>query len=157
MLHISPSADYPFGEKGKVLAGAWKQLDPDNIMDGMLILDGDVAIEPIDLKNMLAAINDHDHMVVVAPARIWPISTKRKEWSWAHWGKAPSQVIETENVRWFTFNFTYLPRKVIEQAISDGLYAWTFPGVDKRFSDAAFRAGVPIYVAEDVQPKHLHF
>jgi len=157
MLNIIPTVEYPFGEKGKTLAGAWKQLDHDNTMDGMLILDGDVAIEPVDLANMFAAIHGHDKMVVVAPARIWPTSTKRKEWSWAHWTKQPSQVMETENVRWFSFNFTYLPKKVIEQALNDGLRTWMYPRVDKRVADSAFKAGVPVYVAQNVSTKHLHF
>jgi hypothetical protein len=156
LLHINPSADHPFGEKGKVLANGWRQLGNEN-MAGMLILDGDVAIEPGDLTNMLAAIHEHDKMVVVAPVRIWPKSTKRNSWVWSHWSDHGSQVMETENVRWFTFNFTYLPRKVIEQALSDGLVDWTYPSVDTRMSKAAMRAEVPVYVAENVLPKHLHF
>jgi hypothetical protein len=156
-LHVDPSSAFPFGQKGMVLAGAWKQLDPDNKMDGMLIIDGDVAIDPLDLSNMLAAIHHHDKMVVVAPARIFPISTKRSEWSWAHWSVKASKEMETKNIRWFSFNFTYLPRRVIEQALTDNLVAWTYPSVDKRMSDAAFKAGVGVYVAESVYPKHLNF
>jgi hypothetical protein len=156
-MHFGPTANYPFGEKGRALAGTWKQLDPDNIMAGMLILDGDVAIDPTDLANMLAAIHHHDDQVVVAPAIIWPISTKRGQWTWAHWSDQPSQVLETENIRFFSFNFTYVPRKAIEQAIRDGLASWRFPRVDKRLSDAARKAGTQVYVAENVRPKHLHF
>jgi hypothetical protein len=138
------------------LAGAWKQLNNNN-MDGMLIMDGDVVIDPGDLTNMLTAIHEHDKMIVIAPARIWPISTKRKNWVWAHWSTEASQVMETENIRWFTFNFTYLPKKVIEQALTDGLTEWTYPNVDKRMSESAVTAGVPVYVAENVLPKHLNF
>jgi len=156
ILHINPTAEHPFGERGKVLAGAWKQLSNDT-MDGMLTLDGDVVIEPCDLTNMLAAIHEHDKMVVVAPARIWPKSTKRKGWVWAHWSTEASQVMETENIRRFTFNFTYLPRRVIEQALEDGLVDWKYPNVDTRMADAAVRAGVPVYVAQNVLPKHLNF
>ena len=156
-LHVNPSVDYPFGEKGRAIAGAWKQLNADNKMDGMLILDGDVVIEPTDLVNMLQAIHHHDKMVVVAPTRIWPKSTKRKDWSWAHWSKEPNQTLETKNIRWFSFNFTYLPKKVIEQAMQDGLATWMYPRCDMRMSDAAFNAGVPVFVAEAVQPKHLNF
>lgn len=156
-LLIAPTLDNPFGEKGRVIAGAWKQLNPDNKMDGMLILDGDVAIEPIDLTNMFRAIHNHDQMVVVAPARIWPKSTQKKVWTWAHWSKEPSQTMETENIRWFSFNFTYFPKKVIEQAIGDGLVNWKFPRCDMRMSDAAFHAGVKVFVAEDVYPKHMNY
>jgi hypothetical protein len=156
-LHVSPTNEFPFGEKGKALAGAWKQLNPNNVMDGMLILDGDVAIEPIDMTNMLTAIHHHDKMVVVAPARIWPISTKRKQWSWAHWSDKPSQIMETENIHWFSFNFTYLPKKLIDQALHDGLVSWTYPRVDMHFSETAVRVKIPVYVAEHVYPKHLHF
>lgn len=156
-LHVNPTLEYPFGQKGMVLANAWKQLNVDNVMDGMLILDGDVAIEPIDLANMLHAIHHHDKMVVTAPARIWPRSTKRKEWSWAHWSKGPSQVMETENIRWFSFNFTYIPKLVIEQAVKDGLMTWAYPRCDNKVSTAAFNAKVPVFVAQNVLPKHMNY
>src|SRR5580700_341288 len=78
-LRVNPSSEHPFGEKGRVFAGAWRQLSHEKT-DGMLILDGDVVIEPGDLANMFAAIHHHDKMVVIAPARIWPKSTKRKNW-----------------------------------------------------------------------------
>lgn len=156
ILHVRPTADHPFGEKGRSLAGTWNQLSHDR-MAGMLILDGDVVIEPGDMSNMLAAIHEHTDMVVVAPTRIWPLSTKRKDWVWAHWSKEASQVMETKNIHWFSFNFTYVPRKVIEQALKDGLADWAFPSVDKRMSQSAVRAKVPVYVAENVLPKHLNF
>jgi len=157
-VHIEPSAEYPFGQKGKSLAAAWKQLDARRIADGMLIIDGDVAIEPIDLENMHHAIHHHDKMVVIAPARIYPKSTKRKTWTWAHWSeKGPSQTIETEDIFFFSFNFTYLPKKLIDQALKDGLETWTYPGVDERVSESARKAGIPVYVAENVHPKHLNF
>lgn len=156
-MHVDPSAEYPFGQKGKTIAGAWRQLNTDKNMDGMLIIDGDVAIDPIDYQNMLSAIHYHHDMVVVAPARIWPASTKRKDWSWAHWSVEPSQKLETENIRWFSFNFTYLPKKVLKQALTDGLRRWTYPVVDKSMSTAAFDAGVPVFVAEDVHTCHLNF
>ncbi len=155
-VDIRPTIEYPFGEKGRVLANAWRQLSKDDYT-GMLILNGDVIIEPTDHKNMLAAIHTRSDQVVIAPTRIWPKSTKRKDWIWGHWSFEGSQKFETKNVRWFTFCFTYIPRKVIDQALKDGLVEWRYPGVDMNMARSAVKAKVPVYVAENVLPKHLNF
>ena len=155
-IHIGPEPGYPFGRKGLALAGAWRQLGDG--ADGMLILDGDVAIDPADLLTMRRAIDAEPGAVHTAPARIWPKSARRPDWTWAHWSEAgPSQQLEVDGVRWFSFCFTYLPRYLLTSLCRSGLAGWQFPCVDGSVSRRAQRLGVPVRVVADCWPVHLHY
>lgn len=155
-LHIDPSPAQPFGAKGSVLSAAWKQLAGKNA-DGLLILDGDVMIDPEDHKAMLRAIHEHPGAVQVAPARLWPVSTKRNGWTWAHWATEPSMQREDDGVRWFSFCYTYLPRRLMAAADREGLRSWAYPGVDKRMSETAQKIGIDIRVVGGCHPKHMNY
>ena len=48
----------------------------------------------------------------------------------------------------FAFNFTYVPRRVVELAIKAGLKNWQSPQVDRMMSRTARQAGVPMRVVE---------
>ncbi|HMD24756.1 MAG TPA: hypothetical protein VKH61_11690, partial [Streptosporangiaceae bacterium] len=111
-IHLGPEASHPFGRKGLALAGAWRQL-AQNSPDGMLILDGDVAIDLLDLAAMRAGIHVEPDVVHTAPVRLWPRSMAGESWVWAHWRDDPSQVNVPDPVR-FSFCFTYVPAKLIE-------------------------------------------
>lgn len=154
-LHIGPEPGYPAGRKGLQLAGAWRQL-AGATTSGMLLLDGDVAVDLLDLAAMKAAIHRDPAVVWTAPVRLWPKSTHFSGWVWGHWAREPGQVSSQKPWR-FSFCFTYLPRLVIEQAIEDGLEGWTFPWVDREVSCAARAAAVPVRVVPSCTPKHLHF
>lgn len=154
-LHIGPEPGFPAGRKGLALAGAWRQLSG-STTDGLLLLDGDVAADVLDLAAMRAAIHSQPGVVHTAPVRLWPKSTNRDGWIWGHWGDGPSQVSDPRPWR-FSFCFTYVPRAVIEQAVADGLDGWAFPWVDREMSCAARAAGVPVHVVPGCTPKHLHF
>jgi hypothetical protein len=156
-LRVDPEPGYPFGRKGRQLAAAWRQLAGPEF-DGMLILDGDVMIDPADHQAMLAAIDERPGIVHTAPARIWPASTKRPGWVWSHWaGTGPSQIIDTDDVDWFSFCYTYLPAELITRCIRAGLRGWRYPGVDMQVSQQARAAGIPVNVVLDCTPKHLHW
>jgi hypothetical protein len=71
-LHVAPEPAHPFGRKGLALAGAWHQLTGPDIA-GMLILDGDVAIDPHDHHHMLAAIDKDPHDTIYTASRRWPV------------------------------------------------------------------------------------
>ena len=154
-LHVGPEPEYPFGRKGLALASAWRQLSH-KAQSGMLLLDGDVIIDPEDFRLMLRAIHDNDSIVHVAPVRIWPASTHKKDWTWAHWAREASQQVD-DSPRWFSFCFTYLPRSLIDRALQDGLCDWTYPVVDARVSESARRMGLRVSVVRDCWPKHLNF
>jgi hypothetical protein len=154
-LHVGPEPGYPFGRKGLALAGAWAQLSHPG-QSGMLLLDGDVIIDPEDLYQMLRAVGADDAAVHTAPVRIWPASTHKKAWTWAHWAAEPSQQVD-EAPRWFSFCFTYLPRALIDRAVRDGLPDWTYPSVDSRVSQSAQAAGLRVRVVPDCWPKHINY
>ena len=155
-LAVCPEPCHPFGQKGMWLQRAWQQLGGYGHA-GMLVLDGDVAIDRYDHEMMISAIHFQPDMVHVAPARIWPVSTRQERWTWAHWSSEPSQVLETEDVKWFSFNYTYLPRKVIERAIKDGLPEGRYPFVDTNVCLSAQRCDAAVNVVITCQPKHLHY
>jgi hypothetical protein len=161
-VHVLPEPGFPFGRKGLALAGAWRQLNAD-IATGMLVLDGDVAVDLIDLTAMVDAIRKEPEAVHVAPARLWKVSfAPARDWVWAHWadGEEPSQLLAREDIRRFSFCFTYLPRLLIERCIKAGMEKWTFPLVDRHVSLTAWESQRPAFdvrIVDGCNPKHLHF
>jgi hypothetical protein len=158
-VHIDPEPGFPAGRKGLQLAGAWHQYGckADANAAGMVTLDGDVAIDPGHVLEMSHAIAADPGAVHVAPVKIWPSGTMREDWCWSHWNTAPSQ---EWNVipRYFGFNFTYLPRALLERCAKDGLASWTYPNCDscvsQRARDGRFRCKL---VPMSAPPVHLHW
>jgi hypothetical protein len=152
-LHVDPEPAHPFGRKGLILASAWEQLRT-RTASGMLILDGDVAIDPLDLGAMLNAITRDPDVVHAAPARLWPRSTGRISWVWSVWdGKQSQELPKTPTFT--TFCFTYLPRPLLTRCVKAGLKRLRFPHVDSFVSAQAVAAGIPIRIVPDATPKHL--
>jgi hypothetical protein len=154
-IHIGPEPEHPFGRKGAALAGAWRQLSRRHT-DGMLIVDGDVAVDLLDLAAMRASIHDAPAAVHAAPVRLWPASTAVTDWVWGHWDTERTQG-QVDRVRRFSFGFTYLPRQLIGDCIRAGLEGWTFPHVDEMVSGQAVKSGTEVRLVEGCTPKHLHF
>lgn len=155
-LAIGPEPGYPFGRKGLALDAAWLQLANAKCC-GMVVLDGDIAIDPIDYAAMVAAVDLEPAAVHAAPVRLWPASTQRESWVWGHWcGDGPSQDYCSAPDR-FTFGFTFLPRVLLERARAAGLRKWTFPGVDLKMAQVAKHNGIPVRMVPDCHPKHLHY
>jgi hypothetical protein len=154
-VHVMAEPAYPLGRKGLVLASAWRQLSRDGA-DGMLILDGDVAIDPADHAAMFAAIGREPGAVHVAPVRLWPISTHLRSWVWGH-GQGGYSQDETDDPDVFTFAYTYLPRRLIEACISAGMDGWAYPDVDRNTCRCARREKIPARVVRDASPKHLNW
>jgi hypothetical protein len=152
ILHIGPEPGWPFGRKGRALAGAWRQLSTPTA-DGMLLLDGDVAVDPLDLAAMRAAIDAEPTAVHVAPARLWPVSTGQRAWIWGH-GRTRFSQDDPDDPDVFGFSFTYLPRALIEGCALD---RWAFPGVDRRVHQRAAALGIPVRVVRGCWPKHLNY
>jgi hypothetical protein len=153
--HIGPEPGAPFGRKGFVLSNAWRQLASRQAA-GMLILDGDVMVDPGDYSAMLRSVHEAPHIVHVAPVKIWPVSTKRESWIWAHWRTEPGMALELAP-RWFSFGFTYLPRMLLVQADRAGFRRWAYPGVDMRMSETAQRCGIHARVVTGCWPKHMNY
>jgi hypothetical protein len=163
-LRITPEPNHPFGRKGLALERAWEQIAPPNCL-GMLILDGDVVIDPQDFILMAGAIGREPGAVHVGAARIWSASKPElavrelSGWSWAHWGEdGPThEMIPEEQIKFFTFNFTYLPASLVEASIKRGLKGRMFPGVDTFVSKTAREMRTPIRVVAGASPKHLNY
>jgi hypothetical protein len=155
-LHVDPEPGFPFGRKGRQLAAAWEHLSGPEF-DGMLIMDGDVLIDPADHSAMMAAIDAQPALVHTAPVRIWPASTKRPGWVWSHWAEGASQDIDRHGVKWFSFCYTYLPAALITRSLRAGLASWQYPGVDSQVSRTAAAAGIGVDVVRGCWPKHLHW
>lgn len=156
-LHLAPSADAPFGRKGKAMLAAWKQLrEPD--CAGLLVLDGDVAVDVGDYAAMGEAIAADPGTVHVGPAKLWPQSTMKETWSWAHWdeGHGLTQDWTDTPDRW-SFCFTYMPRQLLRYAELEGMARWQFPNVDKNMNAVALRHRVPARVVPGCYPKHMHY
>lgn len=156
-LHVTPEPAHPFGRKGLQLASAWKQIaKPEH--RGLLILDGDVLIDPHDYMMMLVAIQLDPDAVQIAPAKLWPVSKHDSPgWVWGHCREGKFTQDWVDDPDFFAFNFTYLPRRVVELAIGKGLKTWQFPEVDRSVSRVAREAKVPMRVVNDCWPKHMHY
>jgi hypothetical protein len=153
-VRVAPEPGWPLGRKGLALAGAWRQMSRPQT-DGLIILDGDVAVDPVDLAAMSAAVHHAPDVVHVAPVRLWT-APGTTDWVWAHWRAEQGQEPEPDPDR-FSFGFTYLPRRLIEACIKAGLEEWTFPHVDELVAATAASIGVPARVVAGCHPKHLHF
>lgn len=154
-LDLRPDIDHPVGRKGHALSVAWRALGRGQAA-GMLILDGDVIIDPTHLGAMMAAIDSDPECVWVAPVKLWPVSTHRRDWVWAHWETTPSQQID-QVAGWFSFCFTYIPGPLIDAAIRAGMGRWVYPRVDAGVSKVARRIGVPGKVVAGCFPVHTHW
>jgi hypothetical protein len=156
-LHIDPTPEHPFGSKGHAFSEAWRVLGNKECA-GMLLMDADVSIDPIDYSAMGEAVNAEPAAVHTAPVRLWPASTQRASWIWGHWCDECKQGQQfCAQPDRFTFSFTYLPRRLLSLADKAGLKGWTFPGVDLRMAAVAKRNNIPVRVVPECHPKHMHY
>lgn len=159
-LDIHPEPGAPFGRKGAQMLGAWQQLAGPAVT-GMLVLDGDVAIDPVDLAAMNHAVAAEPAAVHVAPVRNWQASTGRGEWEWAHWPFGTEPGTELRQPGRFSFGFTYLPRAMFEDwrahADRGGWPEWHYPWCDRNASELARRLKLRVMLVNGCHPKHVHF
>jgi len=167
VIEVNPEPTHPKGRKGLVLASAWRQMaTPVDV--GMLLLDADVAIEPTDLGTMVSHVGQDTESVWTAPAKLWPRSTHLSSWVWGHRREPPPGATGIDALRlwqtdvddpdWFTFCFTYLPRRLVEAAVTQGLKDWHYPYVDLNMHRLAKSLGIPVRVVRgDCHPKHINF
>lgn len=167
-VNIVPEPDFPFGRRGLWIARTWKQLNSSPmtygqesyIADGMLCVDGDVALDPWDYDVMIDAIADDPESVHVAPIKLWPVSTRADSWVWAHGTDRfrSTQPDEDEKIKLFTFGTTYLPKALIEKCINEGLAGWIYPDVDTMVCMTAMKMpGLRINIVYACQPKHMNY
>lgn len=154
-LHVDPEPGHPFGRKGLQLARAWATLAKPGSA-GLVILDGDVAVDPQDLAHMLAAIDGEPDCIHVAPVRLWPVSTKLDRWVWGH-GAGRFSRDDPDEPDLFGFSFTYLPAALVRSCIVHGMKTWAYPDVDANTRARARALGLPVRVVRGAAPKHLNY
>jgi hypothetical protein len=154
-VYVDPLPGYPLGRKGLQLATAWRTLSKRDTA-GLVILDGDVAIDPRDVAAMLAAVELDPLAVHVAPVRLWPVSTKQDRWIWGH-GQTRFSRDDPDDVDMFGFSFTYLPRRLVEACISEGMAEWAYPHVDEYTRRRARALGIRGRVVRAATPKHMNY
>lgn len=167
---VMPEPQYPAGRKGLLLARIWESLATPRT-DGMLILDGDCAIDPLDYAAMITEACTEPDAVWTAPARLWPASTGYRYWVWGHRellaDRDPLPSDEETRKTWqadiddpdmFTFNFTYLPRRLMNACTEAGMDQWVYPHVDENTWRTALEQDIPARVVRrGCSPKHTHY
>lgn len=163
-LHVPPEPGRPFGRKGLALQAAWEQITTPTTA-GMLLLDGDVMIDPHDLAVMHKAINSDPARVWTAPVKLWRAAMREAGggWIWSHMTAFPRD--QGQNDDWdehelfrFSFCFTYLPRRLLEAAVRSGLKTWAYPHCDMRMHQLAARLDIPVQIVRDgCTPKHGNY
>ena len=154
-LRIAPEPEWPFGRKGLAIASAWRQLG-NPAAAGMVILDGDVAIDPCDTAAMLAAVEGEPRCVHVAPVKLWPASTKRAGWGWGD-GEGDFSRADPDDPDVWGLSLTFLPRKLIEACVKAGLETWAYPNVDRFIHREARRMRIKAWVVRDASPLHMNY
>lgn len=156
---------WPTGRKGLVMSRIWQDADA----RGMVILDADVAIDPLDYAQMLRHIASDPDAVWAAPVRLWPGASGFPQWIWGHRKWLGDQELDndttirlwqedTDNPDMFTFCFTYLPALLLDKAIASGLADWVFPHVAENVWQVARSNGIPVRVVRGgCSPRHLNY
>lgn len=164
---IRQEPEHPKGRKGLTISRAWEQMHgPDD--SGLLILDGDVAIDPVCLNTMVQHIASDREAVWTAPVKLWPKSTHLPSWVWGHRKPPPPDMkqediirywqMDVDDPRWWTFNFVYIPRSLVKAAQEHGLETWHYPNVDKNFHELATELNYRVRVVRgDCHPVHINF
>lgn len=158
-VDIIPTNEHPLGRKGYTLTQCWKTMKESHTK-GMLILDGDVAIDPVDFALMYNAMRADNDAIHIGPSRIWPKSTGHPDWIWAHrkFGTTYKDWKEFRtDVDTASFCFTYIPARVINACISSGMEKWIYPEVDKSVFEIARKLEIRYNVVEGCYPKHMNF
>ena len=157
-LHIGPEPGAPFGRKGRALADAWTQVSPVGC-DGLWLLDGDCAVDPIDFTAMITAINSDKDTIWTGDVVLWPTATKSPCPRPGLWHTDdPYQPVEVGNR--FTFCCTWLPVRVVKACLSE-MPSWRYGqaggGVDVRVAKKAEKLGVQARLVPHCRPKHLNY
>lgn len=158
-MRITPGGGAHFDTQGAALAYAWDVLGGRGA-PGLIVLDLDVVIDPGDLAAMYGSSYEHPADVLVAPVKLWPASTGRAEWIWAHRGGSLGSPAATQDedapIAYFTPNCTYMPARLLDAA-RPGLPGWEWPRPEVELSELALHLGIPARLVPACRPKHLHF
>lgn len=161
-LLIKPSLSHPHGNKGMVMRQAW--LTYRTHSPGIVFVDGDVGIDPWDIRAMNSAIRSDPTTVWTGVAWLWPGNpvTEQPKLSHRAWRGADAQWGAQNSdgtIDYWSFNTTYIPNGLFERV--ERTHRWrdlVFPWADTRLSEIAQEPPrIPAYVVPTCRPKHLNW
>jgi hypothetical protein len=127
---------------------------------GILWQDPDIVIDPDDMREMRAAIARAPQFIHVSVHKLWPASTMRPDWVWAHGIVKGAEHILSQQMApradWFALGFTYTPARLMELA-RPHMFQWVFGQCDTGLSAVARQNKVPAFPVPKCRPKHLHY
>ena len=160
-LVLRPSPGYPHGNKGAAMRSVWLRYRTHH--PGIVFIDGDVAVDPWDIREMNRAVLRYPEDVLTGHAWLWPASLRTGEPVPSHrtwqgqdavWGTTrPDGTCD-----YFSFNCTYIPNRLFQRV--EDQQAWgrlIFPWADTRLSEIAAQSPrIPIHYVPQVRAKHLN-
>lgn len=159
ILRVAPEDDAPRGRKAALMAAYWWMAKQKGAA-GVIWQDPDIVCDPDDLAAMRTAIEYRPTSVAVASHKLWPASTMRDSWVWAHGlhvgGYPVLGQVWQKRAEWFALGLTYTPGRLLDLAYPH-MPAWVFGQVDNGLSNIARVHGIPGFAVKDARPKHLHF
>jgi hypothetical protein len=158
-LRIIPEPDAPRGRKARWMADAWTLYREMGAV-GILWQDPDIVVDPDDMDEMEKAINRSPEFVHCSVHKLWPASTMRESWVWAHgvWKDNAPVMGQRTDIRadWFALGFTYTPARLLDLA-HPHMFQWVFGQVDSGLAAIARQHRIPAFPVPKCRPKHLHF
>lgn len=159
VLSVVPEPDAPRGRKGPRMAEYWRIARASGV-DGILWQDPDIVADPDDKDEMMRAISRAPEFVHASVHKLWPASTMRDDWVYAH-GTMNGIYHELSQkmaprADWFALGFTYTPARLLNLA-APHMINWVFGQVDSGLSNVARINNIPAFPVPKCRPKHLHF
>jgi hypothetical protein len=150
---MTGDAEHPHGRRGMWMSRCWDYAQAHEA-DGLLCLDGDTAVDPVDVAVMCEAIENDDVSVHTTPVRLYP---PYDEWHWAHGRNHYTQECVIKGINLFGFAFTWLPGSLLNACVDAGLENWVFPMVNKNVSAIAQEKRYKVNLVPNVWPVHVHW
>lgn len=158
-LPIAPEPDAPRGRKATYMARVWANAKPAGAL-GIVWQDPDIVIDPDDYEEMMRAAKRAPDFIHVSVHKLWPASTMRESWVWAHGLVKDNVPVLSQQIApradWFALGFTYTPGRLLDLA-APHMPAWVFGQVDTGLGAVARQNHIPAFPVPRCRPKHLHF
>jgi hypothetical protein len=141
------------------MAQHWRNVRQDGAV-GVIWQDPDIVADPADMTAMRDAIERNPDYVHVSIHRLWPASTMRQDWVWAHglWQQDAPVLSQRLSMiaEWWALGLTYTPAALLDLAVPH-MPAWHFGQVDNGLAAIARQHKIPGRAVDGAQPKHLHY
>lgn len=161
-LLLKPILGHPHGYKGAVMRRAW--LESRHVSPGIVFIDGDVGIDPWDIREVNRAVLRTPDDVITGHAWLWPSSLKTGQPVLSHRTRQGSEAVwgatyPDGQIDYFSFNCTYIPNRLFERVERE--HRWhtlVFPWADTRLSEIAQQSPrIPMHYVDTVRVKHINW